>query len=347
MRDHQPKLSFQRRHKVTLLGPKPVKQSATSQIGTGILQIEVSSGFVDKVWSLIEMQVITLEIVWRLVVKKVCQPFSRFTSRVKMHVTDPTSLPAERNRRRVPTGSFGLLQLFSVLLFLFAPLSYAGVGPQGEQKEPLGSLTSVGEVYVNDSPVSGESTIFTGDRVRTGQSSNATFTVSGKGTLKISPQSQVLFSGNYQFTAELEAGTVVLNSISRPPGITLRIGSLVLVPSIREESATASVDRAPDGSFTVLSLNGGVGVLTLDAKAGQFIQSGQSLRVSLRGELSPVLSSGRQTTSGPLGSARTARSGNNLHSGWLLLGLAGAGAAAAAAELAHGGGRQSVSPSAP
>ena len=264
-----------------------------------------------------------------------------------MHANLPTSLTAEKNRRRGSADSFGLIPIFFVLICFFAPLSYGAGNSQGEQKEPLGSLTSVGDVYVNDSLAPGESTIFTGDKLRTGQAGNATFTISGKGTLKISPQSQVLFSGNYQFTAELEAGTVVLSSISRPPGITLRIGYLVLVPSIREESATARVDRVPDGSFTVSSLNGGVGVLTLDAKAGQFIQTGQALTISPRGELSPVYTLGSRTSSGPLGSAQTAKAGTTLHSGWLLLGLAGAGAAAAAAELSHGGGKQPVSPSGP
>ncbi|HEY2547324.1 MAG TPA: hypothetical protein VGI46_14745 [Candidatus Acidoferrum sp.] len=200
---------------------------------------------------------------------------------------------------------------------------------------------------MNDSLAPAESTIFSGDKLRSGDSGNATFNMSGKGTLKISAHSQVMFSGNYQFTAELEAGTVVLSSLSGPYGMTLRIGNYVLVPAIREQSATVKVDRAPDGSFTVSSLDGGVGVLTLDAKAGQFIQTGQALTISSRGELSPVYTIGSRRSSGPLGSAQTAKSGTNLHSGWLLLGLAGAGAAAAAAELAHGGGKQSVSPSVP
>jgi hypothetical protein len=208
-------------------------------------------------------------------------------------------------------------------------------------------LTSVGEVYVNDSLAPAESTIFSGDKLRSGDSGNATFNMSGKGTLKIFAHSQVTFSGNYQFTAELEAGTAVLSSLSGPYGMTLRIANYVLVPAIREQSATVKVDRGPDGSFTISCLDGGVGALTLDAKSGKFLQVGQSLRISLKGELSPVLTPGRPTTSGPPGSAQTAKAGNNLHSGWLLLGLAGAGAAAAAAELAHGGGKQSVSPSVP
>jgi hypothetical protein len=158
--------------------------------------------------------------------------------------------------------------------------------------------------------------------------------MSGKGTLKITPQSQVLFAGSYLFTAELEAGTVVLSSISGPNGVTLRIGNFVIVSSIRQQSATSKTDRTPDGSFRVSCLDGSVGVLTLDGKAGQFLQANQSLGISAKNEILPFSSAAKQPAQA-------------FHSGWLYLGLGGAAAAAAAATLGHGGGRQSVSPSTP
>jgi len=114
--------------------------------------------------------------------------------------------------------------------------------PQEQQKESLGSLSSIGEVYVNDSAAPVESTIFSGDRLRTGESGTATFTVSGKGTLKVLPRSEVVFPGNYQFTAELKNGTVVLSSVSGPRGIALRVENFVLVSSIREQSATTKIE---------------------------------------------------------------------------------------------------------
>ena len=64
------------------------------------------------------------------------------------------------------------------------------------------------------------------------------------------------------------------------------------------------------------------------------LQAGQSLHISA-GE---VLSFASPTTDAK---------GTAFHSGWVYLGLGGAGAAAAAAGLARGGGKQPVSPSGP
>jgi hypothetical protein len=226
------------------------------------------------------------------------------------------------------------LNLLLLLLYALPIPSYAR-GPQQEQsREPLGSLTGVGEVYVNDSLAPGESTIFSGDRIRTAEIGAATFAMSGKGTLKIAPQSQVLFSGNYQFTADLQAGTIVLNTITGPSGLTLRIGNYVVVSYSRKKAATLQVTRAPNGSVTVTCLDGTAGVLTLEGKVGQFLQTGQSINVSASSDLSPYSSSAKE-------------SGKNFHTGWLLLGLAGAGLGAGLALLTHGSAAQSISPSAP
>jgi hypothetical protein len=244
--------------------------------------------------------------------------------------------PRSRRRREFATSivSLGLVLPVSLLLSPFPAQSQGQVVSQEQQKESLGSLSSVGEIYVNDSPSPVESTIFSGDRLRTGETGTATFTMSGKGTLKITPLSQVVFAGSYLFTAELQAGTVILSAISGPSGVTLRIGNFVVVSSIRQQSATSKIERTPDGSFRVSCLDGSVGVLTLDGKSGLFLQAGQSLSISPRNELLPFSSAAKQPAQG-------------FHSGWLLLGLAGAGAAAAAATLGHGGGKQSVSPSTP
>jgi hypothetical protein len=251
-----------------------------------------------------------------------------------MFVNLVTPRPKGRCGIRASTLSLGLIPLVSLLLLAIPVQCHGQAVSQEQQKESLGSLSSIGEVYVNDSPAPSESTIFSGDRLRTGETGTASFTMSGKGTLKITPQSQVLFAGNYQFTAELEGGTVVLSSISGPNGVTLRIGNFVIVSSFRQQSATSKIDRTPGGSFRVSCLDGSVGVLTLDGKAGEFLQPGQSLSISPKNELSPFRSETRQ-------------SGQNFHSSWLFLGLGGAGAAAAAAALSHGGGKQSISPSGP
>jgi len=196
---------------------------------------------------------------------------------------DPLMLE-RRERRGAKFSAFAvaLTKLNLLLLLLSAlPISSYGRGSQQEQsREPLGSLTSVGEVYLNDSSAPSESTIFPGDKVRTGETGTAAFAMSGKGTVKISPLSRVVFSGNYEFTAALEAGTIVLNTITGPKGLTLRIGNNVVVPYTRQKSATLQVTRAPDGSIHVACLDGTAGVLTLDGNVGQFLQAGQSTSIS-------------------------------------------------------------------
>ena len=237
-------------------------------------------------------------------------------------------------------------QILAAPLLLFPTLSFAQAAPQAKERAPLGSLTNIGEVYVNDSPAPVEITIFSGDRVRVGENGSATFNMSGKGSLKLSPRSQVLFAGKYEYTAELEAGAVVMNSISGPNGFTLRIGNDVLVPSTKEHIALASIDRAPDGSYLVTCSDGAIGVLNLQGTSGQFLQVGQALSVAPNGELFPVV----QQALTPANSAKStsgARQSKGGYTGWGYLGLAAAGAAGAAAALAHGGGKQPVSPASP
>jgi hypothetical protein len=214
---------------------------------------------------------------------------------------------------------------------------------QPQQKVVLGSLSSVGEVYVNDSLAPSESTIFSGDSVRTGPTGTATFAASGRGTLKLSPQSRVLFSGTYQFIAELELGTVVLNSTAGGKGMIMRIGSFVLVPSFpREQAITSKVDRTPDGSFVVSCFDGSAGVLTLEGRSGQFLHSGQSLQVSSNKQGEQELSTaliGRHGPKAALGRTPPER---------FLLGLAGAGGVVVTIDqLIQSRGKQPISPSAP
>jgi hypothetical protein len=114
-----------------------------------------------------------------------------------------TAAIADTTQTRAVPLSLSLGQLLAILLFLLPALNCAQVVSQEKEREPLGSLTSVGEVYVNDSVAPAEITVFSGDRVRAGASGSATFNMSGKGSLKLSPRSQVLFAGKYEYTAEL------------------------------------------------------------------------------------------------------------------------------------------------
>jgi hypothetical protein len=155
--------------------------------------------------------------------------------------------------------------------------------------------------------------------------------MSGKGTLKIAPLSQVVFSGDLQFTAELEAGTIALNTIAGPSGLSLRIGNYVAVPYSRSQSTTIEVTRAPNGAVIVACVAGTAGLLTVEGQVGQYLQAGQSMTVSDSSSFLPERKKSSVTS----------------HAGWLLGGLGAAGAAAALAFLAHGTTGQPVSPSAP
>ena len=205
---------------------------------------------------------------------------------------------------------------------------WAGTSQQEQSREKLGSLTSLGEVYVNDSPISVMSTVSSGDRIRTRESAEATLAVAGKGTLKIRPVSQVVLSGNDPYSAELEIGTVLLNSVPGSDGLLVRIGNYVVVHSVRSIATAVRVTRTQDGSFFVSCSDGKIGVLTVEGKSGQLLEAGQSLTVSAKSEL--------------LASSPAPKSKGHSHTRWLLLGLAGAGAAGAAAALTHHGGNQTV-----
>ena len=237
---------------------------------------------------------------------------------------------SQRENRKVSIfAAAGLnVSLFLALLCVLPIPAWARTSQQEQSREKLGSLTSLGEVYVNDLPVSVTSTVSSGDNVRTGESGEATLAVGGKGTMKIRPLSQVVLSGNAQYAAELEKGTVLLNSVPGSDGLIVRIGNYVVVPSVRSMATALRVTRAEDGSFLVYCLDGKIGVLTVEGKSGQLLQAGQSLTVSAKSEL--------------LASLPAPKSKGHSHTRWILLGLGGAAAAGAAVALAHRGGNQTV-----
>ena len=211
---------------------------------------------------------------------------------------------------------------------------------QNAQKQPLGSLTATGEVYVNDKPAPTESTIFVGDTVRTGDTGTAIFTMPGYGTLKLGSQTQIVVSGDPEFPAELQKGTAVLDSISGPSGIKVRVGNFVVVPAVRSRVTSAKIEGQPGGAFLVTCLDGDISTIPLGGGSGQLLEAGQSVSISPRGELSA------QKGSGVKSSGTGAHGGLSGRTGWTLLGVAGGGAGAAALALSHGGSRP-VSPSAP
>ena len=240
--------------------------------------------------------------------------------------------------------SFGLILMLTLQVSLLTTsadaASVSQEQTQSTTRQPLGSLTATGEVYVNDKVAPTESTVFVGDTIRTGEASTAIFTMTGNGTLKIGAQSQVVISGDAQFAAELQSGTAVIDSISGPSGIKLRVGNFAVVPAVRSRVTSAKIEAQPGGTFQVTCLDGDISTLPLQGGSGRLLEGGEWVSISPGGGLfAPKQSGVRSSGSGRTGPIKS-------RTGWTLLALAGAGAGAAALVLAHGGGTP-VSPSAP
>ncbi len=185
------------------------------------------------------------------------------------------------------------LQLL-ILHFSFG-LAYGAAypGQEPEQRQALGSLTTTGEVYLNTSEAPAQATVLAGDVLRTSPGGTAMFTLAGNGSLRISPNTEIVFAGGPQYAAELKLGKVVMNSFNGPMGITLRAGSSVVVAVAEGEQSTSSIEAPSDGSFLISCLGGSVGVIPLQGGKGIFIREGQSVSVSPQGELSAMSRSGR------------------------------------------------------
>lgn len=248
----------------------------------------------------------------------------------------------DQSKRSVGTALHFLLTA-GLAAFLFSGPASAAAAKQEQaqhsRKYPLGSLSATGEVYVNETAVPVESTVFPGDTIRTGENSTAVFTMTGNGTLKIGAQTQVALPGEPQFAAELQSGTALIDSISGPSGIKLRVGGVVVVPAVRSRVTSAKIERLVDGTYVVTCLDGDVSTLALQGTAGRLLEAGQAVSVTPSGQMFAQKESGGKS----LGNVTSALQGKK---GWTMLALAGGGAGVAALVLGHGG-KPPVSPSGP
>jgi hypothetical protein len=260
-------------------------------------------------------------------------------------VVTPASILMQKTKRNSALR-ISLIYLIALQLVLFPALAHAG--SQEQVKQPLGSLSAVGQVYVGNSVVPDESTIFTGDILRTDPMATATFTVSGKGSFAIASSSQLVFAGVQQYVAELKSGIVVMSSESGTSGINLRTGNYVVVAVNREEHSTAKIESAADGSFLISCSEGSIGIVPLQGPPnGIFLQPGQSVTISPQGELSsPTATAASTPTPAPSNPNPPSATKNN-HTALIILGVAGGAGAIAAAALAGHGGSSTVSPSSP
>ena len=78
-----------------------------------------------------------------------------------------------------------------------------------------------------------------------------------------------------------------MSSCERTFGINLRAGNFVVVWSLKGSNRPRRLQAASDGSFVVTSSEGGVGLVPLEGPPnGVFLQAGQSVLISRKGELS-------------------------------------------------------------
>src|SRR5450631_515918 len=108
---------------------------------------------------------------------------------------------------------------------LVATSAHGQVVSPGQQRQTLGSLNSVGEVFVNESRAPSELTIFLGDALRTGETGTAVLTTSGNNSFQIPHQSQVVFTGDPHYFAELKSGAISVKSLGGTSGAVVRAGN--------------------------------------------------------------------------------------------------------------------------
>jgi hypothetical protein len=270
-------------------------------------------------------------------------------------VTSILYLPEDKQRTTRSEFVLRLLTTIAIVILLTAE------GAQGrtrsQEKQPLGSLSSAGEVYVNNSPAPADATIFTGDTIRTGATGTATFTSSVEGTFQVLGGSQIAFNGGDQYVSELQAGTVVVSSQRGPQGLSVRSGSYTVVGATEGELTSAKIERVADGSFAVTCLGGSVILVPAgEGSSGLLIQAGQMVDISPRGKLSSVKEAAAapapapapgEAPSTPAPAPASGSKGMSNTTKWIIAAVAIGGGAGAALALAGGHKSSSVSPSTP
>jgi ferric-dicitrate binding protein FerR (iron transport regulator) len=215
-----------------------------------------------------------------------------------------------------------------------------GLGAQEASRRPLGALGATGEVYINNSPAPGRSTVFAGDTVRTGDRGLATFTMSGQGSIGMNSNTGVSFVDDPKHVAVLHRGELMIHFFA---GATTRFRLRVLnyfVAGQPGTEATAEINQTREAAATVNCRSGSVAVMELQGREVSFLQAGQLLEIeNVEGEAAaPQV---RAPSPAP-----EEKKGHR--AAWIVLGLAaGGGAAGAAVALASGGGHRAVSPSTP
>ena len=248
------------------------------------------------------------------------------------------------------------LHIFVLTLSALCAVSSEGRAPAARTQAPqsIGSISSTGSVSINGVPAPADATIFSGDTVRTSETGTAAISISGKGAIKLAPNTEMSFAPDPRYTGELRTGMVVMNSFGGTTDISVRAGAYVVAPVIQALQSASKIERQADGSFTISCLDGSVGLIPLEGATGRVLQSGQSVKLLPSGQFEQVPKGAEAPatappeTPSPSTPAPPPVHANSNKNAYILLGLAGGGAAIIAAAVAgHGHGSSSVSPSTP
>ena len=246
-----------------------------------------------------------------------------------------------RARKALRSAAIGLIPLLMLVAADALP-AYAGAGrPQDGQSEAVGSLTSIGTVQVNGAAAAAQSAVFAGDSLNTEQGGTATLAISGRGTIKVYPQSLVTVWAKSRYLAELDRGTAVITTLMGASGVGLRLGDYVVEGAPDAVEAAAMVRLDTDGASVVTCISGSVRIVAVDGDTSLVLQRGQSTSLS-------VAPQAIATQAYPSSALKEREEGvrKKRHWGLIILGIGGS-AAVAAAVVATGGGGASVSTSVP
>jgi hypothetical protein len=204
-----------------------------------------------------------------------------------------------RSLRRRVNASVRVALLATGLLCAVPFMAGAPRAARKAQNQALGSMTTVGPVYINGVPAPADLTIFPGDTLKTAELGSAAFSISGKGSFKILSNSEIVFPPDPRYSAELKAGSVVMNSFNGATDVSLRVGNYVVAPVIEAQQSTSQVVRRADGSFTITCLEGSVGMIPLEGATGRVLQSGESVTILPSGELEIAKATGAAPGAAP------------------------------------------------
>lgn len=254
-----------------------------------------------------------------------------------------------RKRARALVKSLRFITIVTLQFFLATALAQGQAVPPDAQRQALGSLMTGGEVYVNESRAPSELTIFPGDTVRTSETGTAMLTTETKGSYQISTDSQVVFSGDPRYLAELKSGTISVQSTTVGKAV-VRAGDFVVVPTVLNSQTVEKIERMADGSFLVTCSLGSIGIVTVQGAQGLFLEAGKSATISANNELvaTDQPSQAPNTNPSPAPNQGTAQPVGRSYRTWIYIGLLGGGVAGVAVWAAtRGSSPPVVSPAAP